>query len=245
MEYRSQKIRYGLIALVFAASLSAQQLTFSVRHERMLRDHTGQLTFTASGVSFTQTNAKRPDAYTWPYEDIQQLTVSPGKVLVVTYQDRPWLAGVDREFEFYAASGEPFAAVYDLLKNKLDRRFTAAVAEPLAAPLWEVPVRLTGPLRGSNGTLAATATHVVYKTERHGHSRTWRMEDIDNIAQSDPWTLTLTTHERSLTHYGSRKAFHFQLKKPLAEKHFDTLWKRLNQAQGLDLLTAFDNKERQ
>jgi hypothetical protein len=172
MEYRSQKIRYGLIALVFAASLSAQQLTFSVRHERMLRDHTGQLTFTASGVSFTQTNAKRPDAYTWPYEDIQQLTVSPGKVLVVTYQDRPWLAGVDREFEFYAASGEPFAAVYDLLKNKLDRRFTAAGRTARSRP----PPRMSSTRPSATAIRAPGAwkTSTTSPNLTRGHSRSPR-----------------------------------------------------------------------
>lgn len=221
---------------------AAQEHSFEVRHERMLRDHTGKLAFSSEGITYTQTNAKKPETFTWPYGEIQQLTVSPSKVLIVTYVDRPRLAGIDREFEFYAAHGEPFAAVYNILKDKLDHRFTAALADPLAAPLWQLPVRLTGPLRGSNGTLSASATHIVYQTARSGHSRTWRLEDIDNVAQSDPRTLTITTHERSLTHYGSRKAFQFQLKQPLPEQHFNALWKRLNLTQGLELLTQIEQE---
>ncbi len=68
----------------------------------------------------------------------------------------------------------------------------------------------------------------MYSTERKGASRTWRYSDIDNIATSGPFELTLTTFERALGHYGSRKDFSSQLTKPLDERKYTELWRRLH-----------------
>jgi hypothetical protein len=158
----------------------------------------------------------------------------------VTYKDRKWLLGVDKEFEFFLPKGKSFDAAYTMLKDKLDRRFVAAVADSQPGMLWEIPVKLLGTIQGSEGILQVGPDRIVYKTDRPRQSRTWRYQDIENVSTSDRYQLTLTTFERAKTHYGSMKGFNFQLKQPLDEKRFDALWKRLNQDKGLQFLTLIE-----
>jgi hypothetical protein len=204
------------------APAGAAELTYEVRHH-------GVLTINEKGVSYQ----RKMESVHFDYQDIQELWVSPDKLVLVTYKDRKWLLGLDKKFEFFLPPGKSFEAAYTLLKDKLDRRFVAALADPLPDMLWELPVKLLGTIRGSEGVLQVGPERIVYKTDRPRHSRTWRYQDLENVSTSDRYQLTLTTYERARTHYGSMKGFNFQLKQPLDEKRFDMLWKRLNQDKGL------------
>lgn len=229
MEYRSQA---RLIAALFlAAAAQAQPFRFEVRHERLLKDHAGVVTFDDNGVQFQNTR--------WGYGDLRQVWLSPEKLVLVTYQDRKWLLGIDREFEFYLTGNTPpVQAAYDFLKTKLDQRFVAALAEPSFQPEWEIPVKLLGTLQGSEGRLRVGDDRLIYETARRGQSRTWRLEDIENVTSTGPFEITLTTHERAIAQYGGMRAFHFQTKQRVDPKRIDALWKRLNRDQGLEFLTA-------
>jgi hypothetical protein len=127
-----------------------------------------------------------------------------------------------------------------MLKDKLDRRFVAAIADAQPDVLWELPVKLLGVIQGSEGVLQVGQDRIVYKTDRPRQSRTWRYQDIANASTSDRYQLTLTTYEHARMSYGSMKDFNFQLKQPLDQKRFDALWKRLNQDKGLQFLTAIE-----
>ncbi len=263
MECRSQEtggdgMRWFAI-LLLAASTAAWGQTgrfeFDVRHERALRDHPGRVTFDARGVEYRQVltekqarRKKQPklESARWDYQEIQQLWLSKDKIVLVTYQDRKWFLGVDREFEFYVTGkDQPLTPVYELLKNKLDQRFVAAVADPEVTAEWEIPAKLLGTIQGSEGVLRFGADRIVYQTQKKNQSRTWRLEDIENISSSGPFQLTLTTYERAISHYGSMRGFNFQLKKRLDGKRIDELWKRLNRDKGLEFLTSIQEKERQ
>jgi hypothetical protein len=246
MEYRSQKASRSLALLLIAAPVWAADLTYDVRHQRALKDHEGVLTIGEKGVEYRQVRKKKPEKaerVQFDYQDIQELWVSSGKLVLVTYKDRKWLLGIDKEFEFFLPQGKSFEAAYTMLKDKLDRRFVAAVADAPAAILWELPVKLQGTLQGSEGTLFVGTDRIVYKTARSGQSRTWRYPDIENVSSSDPYQLTLTTYERAKSHYGSRKGFNFQLKQPLEEKRFQALWRRLNQDRNLTYLTSIEEEK--
>lgn len=259
MEHRSQKATIRILSLAIALALSTmawgQVLQFEVRHERALKDHPGRVTLDERGVQYQQVltgkqqakvaKGKKPpklESARWEYRDIQQLWVSPEKLVIVTYKDRRWFLGVDKEFEFFLSKGKSFEAAYTLLKDKLDRRFVAAVADSQPGLLWELPVRLLGTIQGSEGVLQVGPDRIVYKTDRPRQSRTWRYQDIENLSTSDRYQLTLTTYERAKTHYGSMKGFNFQLKQPLDEKRFEMLWKRLNQDKGLQFLTSIEER---
>jgi hypothetical protein len=254
MEHRSQKTSrlVGLfVALLGIIPAGAAELTYEVRHHRALKNHAGVLTIGEKGVAYRQVlpegkrkaNPKKTaklESVQFDYQDIQELWVSSDRLRLVTYKDRKWLLGVDKEFEFFLPKGQSFDSAYAMLKDKLDRRFVAAVADSQPVMLWELPVKLLGAIQGSEGVLQVGQDRIVYKTDRPRQSRTWRYQDIENISTSDRYQLTLTTYEHARTSYGSMKGFNFQLKQPLDQKRFDALWKRLNQDKGLQFLTVIE-----
>lgn len=115
-----------------------------------------------------------------------------------------------------------------MLKDRLDQRFIAELADAGVRPMWEIPVKHLGRISESQGLLIVGETRIVYQTARKDDARTWRYEDISNISTSGPFNLTLTTFERAKSHYGNRKDFNFQLKEPLDQRKYDELWRRLN-----------------
>jgi hypothetical protein len=125
-----------------------------------------------------------------------------------------------------------------MLKDRLDQRFVAALADEQVAALWEIPVKLQGTLQGSEGMLQVGPDRIVYRTDSKDQSRTWRYQDIENVSTSGPFQLTITTYERAKTHYGTLKGFNFQLKQRLDDKRYQILWKRLNREKGLQFLTS-------
>ena len=105
--------------------------------------------------------------------------------------------------------------------------------------LWEIPAKHLVGFGGDEGVLQVGAGEIVYKSAKEGRSRTWRYEDIDNIASTGPFEFTITTFERARLDYGSRKQYNFQLKQRLDEKRYDALWLRLNRSKGLTVLNAY------
>ena len=57
----------------------------------------------------------------------------------MTYKDRKWLLGVDKEYEFTLAPGQSFNEAYTLLKDRLDQRFVAAVADDRSSRCGSFP----------------------------------------------------------------------------------------------------------
>jgi hypothetical protein len=99
----------------------------------------------------------------------------------------------------------------------------AALADEPAKPQWQIPAKLVHGLGGSQGVVLVGADRVVYESSRHGESRTWRIEDLENVSSSGEFDLTITTHERE---------FRFQLKHAIGEKRYQELWMRVNRARG-------------
>jgi hypothetical protein len=248
MAFRTEK-RTGIVAVLafaIAPALFAQkELRFEVRHDHLWKRGAGTLVITERGVSFQELTKKQQvkHAVELEYQDIQELKLSADKLTLVTYKDRKWRLGLDQEYEFTLAPGQNFSEAYALLKDRLDQRFVAAVADEQIQPLREISVKLLGRMTGSEGVLQVGADRIVYRTAKKGLSRTWRYRDIENISTSGPFQLTLTTHERAKTHYGNLKGFNFQLKQALDEKRFNLLWRQVNRTKGLELLTAAQEKE--
>src|ERR1039458_1176359 len=181
--------------LILAAPLdSATQ--FAARDEHLRGGCAGVMTVDENGVSFT--GAKK-HAWSWKYEDIQQLRLSPESIYILTYKDSKLRLGKDREYNFTGKI--PAEELYALLKDRMDQRFVAAVGQGIGLPSWSVPVKHLRPIVGSEGTLAFGADAIVYSTPAKTESRTWRYSDIENIGSSGPFQLTITTLEK-----GDRKS---------------------------------------
>jgi hypothetical protein len=262
MALRSQKATRAAIvtAMALAPALFGQQeLRYRVGHDHskwwppvkaaLAGDGSGTLVITAQGISYQESSRKKNKKSEelhhaqWNYEDIQQLLIAPQTITIVTYKDRKWLLGMDQQWEFRLPPGQSFNAAYELLKNRLDQRFVAAFAERDIQPLWAIPVKLLGRVQGSEGTLEVGTDRVVYRTAATNQSRTWRLEDIENVSSSGPFQLTLTTYERAKSHYGNLRGFNFQLKRTLDEKQYNQLWRLVSQNKGLEFLRAYQGRK--
>ena len=238
------------MALLAPAVFAQQSFEYEASHRHSRPPHiqkaggVGALKLDATGVSFEESYKagkapKHPHAWHWAYQDIEQLKIEPKSLTVLTYQSNKWKLGADRVYDFDLVSEKTFEDAAAYLKSRLDQRFVAAVAESQALVLWEIPAKHHEGLGGDEGVLQAGAKDITYKSEKKGESRTWRYEDIDNIASSGPFDLTITTFERARRDYGSRKQFNFELKQRLEEDRYNDLWLRLNQSKGLKVLTSY------
>ena len=217
-----------LIALLPAVISAAE---YNVRHDHIRGGCAGTLTIDEGGVTYHESEGHKrehPHDWTWNYLDIQQLESPAKRVRILTYIGSRWKLGEDRPYSFSAQGGSDFSSAYALLKDRLDQRFIAELADAGVRPMWEIPVKHLGRISESQGLLIVGETRIVYQTARKDDARTWRYEDISNISTSGPFNLTLTTFERAKSHYGNRKDFNFQLKEPLDQRKYDELWRRLN-----------------
>ena len=212
------------LILAGAAAWASQ---FPVRHEHLRKGCAGVMTVDEGGVSFA---GRGKHAWTWKYQDIQELKLSPHRIHILTYEDsRTWL-GIDREYEF--TGNIPSGDLYEVLRQRMDRRFVAEMERPVEAPTWSVAVKHLRRMVGSEGTLAVGADAIVYATRAEGEARTWRYSDIVNISSSGPFQLTITTFERARSHYGDRKGFNFELKEPITEARYNELWLQIEKKNG-------------
>ncbi len=215
--------------IILAGAVWASAAQFPVRHEHLRKGCLGIMTVDESGVSFA---GEKKHAWHWKYQDIQELKLSPGGIRLLTYEDSKHLPGADREYRFTGKI--PAVELYRFLKERMDQRLVAEVAEAgqgPEAPRWQIPVKHRG-RPGSQGTLAFGADSIVYATARGGESRTWRYSDIDTISSSGPLQLTITTFERAALHYQDRKEFNFALQEPITEARYNQLWLEIEKKNG-------------
>ena len=218
MEFTSEKFARLIVLAALAAGLAwSKEIQFNVRHDHLRKGCAGTLTVDETGVRFA---GPKGHAWSWKYQDIQQLKLAPGSIHLLTYEDNRVLAGTDRAFEF---TGKVPDELYAFWKDRLDSRFVAEVADPAVEPVWQIPAKHLGRLKGSQGMLEIAGDRIVYKTGSKDDSRTWRLADIQNISTSGPYDLTITTPE---------KEFRFQLKQVLSETRYNDLWRKLNDTKG-------------
>ena len=227
------------IGIFLASTLLAQQpLSFEAHHKHWHGECSGRLTFDDEGVQFDGTGSKGHTIH-WDWLDIQQLKIQDdGAVSLLTYKDNRWRLGADRELHFSVTDPRFAERVASLAGRRLDRRFIASFSNPLPQPLWDLPVKHLLRITGSEGTLAVYEDRIIYKTGKPGDTRTWYLRDIEGISASGDDGLTITTYERARSHYGHRKDFNFELKQPLSEARYNELWRRLEQAKGLEVLSS-------
>ena len=157
---------------------------------------------------------------------------------ILTYEDQRWRLSGDREFVFDNLPENLATELYPVFSRRLDQRFVAALADDQVKPLWEAPAKLLHLAGGSQGAILVGSGQLVFRSESPEQSRTWRIRDIDLVSSSGPFDLTITTFERAGMNYASRKDFHFELKRPLAEAEYNALWRKVNQGKGLQILNS-------
>ncbi len=229
----------GLLVLggAFAADVLAQSYTYQVRHRHWHGRARGTLHISPEGILFEEQGKKgTTDSRQWRYEEIQQLTVSPSELRILTYEDLKWKLGRDREYTFDGVPESLAVDTYPLWAAKLDRRFVAAISDPKSIPEWTTGAKLDHGLSGTLGTLILGKERIVFDAGERSGSRSWRLIDIGNVSRTNPLDLTVTTFEKSGWFRGSERQFHFQLQQALPEEPFYALWRRINSSHGLTFL---------
>ena len=214
---------------------------FQVRHRHLPGGAEGALRVSDEGIAFEESGRFTSHSRQWRFEDIEQLTLSPESLRILTYENRGWKLG-DRQFVFDRLPEDSVRQLYELFSGRLDQRFVAALADDQVKPRWKIPVRLTRWRGGEQGSLIAGADRLVFDTDAPEQSRTWRLSDIDNISSSGPFDLTVTTFERDGANYAARRDFHFQLKRPMTEADYDALWGDVNRAKALRSLSSSNSQ---
>ena len=229
MALRTQKTiaAFGLMTLL-AGSCLGEEFTFAARHRHLRKGETGEIKITDSSISFREGGKHADHSREWKYEDIQQLWLSSYSLRILTYEDIRWKLGQDREYEFDGLPEKLSARLYSMLRQRMDQRFVAAMADSSFLPLWRGKAKHLTALGGSNGVVLISANAIVYEADAPGSSRTWRLQDIENVSTTGPFDLTISTFEREGSNYGSHRTFRFQLKEALPERTYNDLWRRLN-----------------
>ena len=222
--------------LMFGLAAMAQPATFQVRHEHFRKGHTGTLVVAENLISFGEYEKKLGHSRQWKYEDIQQLTLSPTELRILTYEDQKWKFDRDREYAFDQLPADFAVKVYPLLRDRLEKRFVAEIADPDVRVLWKAGAKLHQGLAGAEGAIVIGDDRIVFDAGK-GRSHTWRYGDIDNISSSGPFDFSIMTLERSAWHRGSPTEYHFQLKEEMGENRYNDVWRRLNRNKGLQILS--------
>ncbi|MBI5281233.1 MAG: hypothetical protein HY858_06070 [Candidatus Solibacter usitatus] len=233
MELRVKETAIFLMAILAPAGLRAAGFEYPARHDHWRGGCAGMLRFSPEGVSFSQIGGKKTKhQLQWSYDDIQQLELTDGRLIrLLSYKDRPALAGKDRPFDFTLDGKPDLMPLYKALSGNLDQRFVARLGDLSGTPEWRVPVKRVRAIRGSEGVLAVFPERIVYKTAVTGESRTWRDADIRNVSSSGPFDFALDSLEKDGT-------FSFQLKQALDPARYEALWRRLNRPRGLSLIST-------
>lgn len=230
-----------LVGLSQPAAL-AQSHTYEVRHQHWRKGATGTLVISVSGISFDEHGkAKKTHSRSWRYDEIEQLTISPTELRVLTYEDSKWEPGRDREYVFDHLPQGLASDAFPFWTGKLDQRLIAAVPAPQSDAQWKGTAKLDHGLKGAVGSLTLGNDWIVFDAGKLDGSRSWRLTDIDNISRTGPLDLTVTTAEKSGWLRGGMRQFHFQLQQSLPEEKYNTLWREINRSRGL---TFLDERQR-
>lgn len=233
MAFRIEKA-IGII-LILNTAVFASDLTAQVRQKHLRKGATGQIEISTAGISFQETGKHAGHWQEWKYEDIQQLTLRPDEITILTYESAKWELGRDREYVFDQLPDGFAAQVYALLDAKLDQRFAAHLSDAAVKPEWQAPAKLLRRFGGAQGALLVGEDRIEFKAEK-GESYTWRLKDVQNVSSSGPFDLSITTLESSDVLHGRTSEYRFQLKEFLSEARYNELWQKVNAANGLQVL---------
>lgn len=237
MELRTKTGTGAILTILLLSSgpwLPAQ--TATVQHRHFRKSGVGELRVTDTGIVFSERGKTANHSRVWNYQEIQQLHLGLDELRILTYEDQTWKLGLDREYVLAQLPGGFAQSVSARLRDQLEQRFVTSLDEPASPILWAAPVKLTGRIQGSQGALRVTADHIVYTTGVPWLSRTWRYDDIENIASAHPFDLSIVTRERNGLWNSGAREFRFQLKQPLTEARFNELWRRLNRTKEMDFI---------
>ena len=212
----------AVCAAVLAATLAARTLTAQATpqwdsaarwHRTLEKSVPGTLFIDDDGVEFRSPKLKEH----WAWLDIYSFDLSGREFTLISYQNRPWREPGDRRFHFTLAQPIP-PAVASEITRRVARPVRNGDPLPAAAAIDEIPAHRRAFPVGSNGILRLRNDGIDYVTKDGRDARSWRWDDIETIANPNPWELRVG---------GYRETAEFDLKQPMPRELFERMWDRL------------------
>jgi len=182
-------------------------------HRTLEKSVPGTLLIDDTGVEFRSAKLKER----WPWLDIYSFDLSAGEFTLIGYQNRPLHEPGDQRFHFTLAQPIP-PAVASELATRVARPVRNGDPQPTAAATAEIPAHRRAFSGGSNGIIRLRNDGIDYVTKDGRDARSWRWDDIETIANPNPWELRVG---------GYREIAEFDLKQPMPRELFERIWDRL------------------
>jgi hypothetical protein len=196
----------ALLAVTAATGQSTGPWQSAARWHRTLEKSVpGTLRIDDTGVEFQSAKLKER----WAWLDIYSFDLSVREFTLISYQNR--------RFHFTLAQSMP-PAVASEMTARVARPVRNGDPQPVAAATAEIPARRRAFPGGSNGVIRLRNEGIDYVTKDGRDARSWRWEDIETIANPNPWELRVG---------GYREIAEFDLKQPMPRELFERIWDRL------------------
>ncbi len=249
-------VLFGALAVVLpAARVEAQTgpappgdspvAVYRVRHDHAVGSGSGEMRITNAGIEFRGEGDEAKDSRVWRDEDIKRLEIHEHEIEVFVYEaarvpvlpphvpfvktSKAVRIGSEREYEFHLVEGEVTPDVVRVLLARFKRPIATTVVpgepEDSGTLLFEIPVFHQHARGGESGVLRVYERHVVFVADIEDHSRHWRFSDIRDMARLGRYGFEVATYEDS--RWTDGKSYIFDLKRPMTDAEYETLWKRL------------------
>jgi hypothetical protein len=182
-------------------------------HRTLEKSVPGTLLIDGAGVEFQSPKLKER----WDWLDIYSFDLSASEFTLISYQNRPLHEPGDRRFHFTLAQPIP-PTVASELTTRVARPVRNGDPPPAAAATAEIPAHRRAFSGGSNGIIRLRNDGIDYVTKDGRDARSWRWDDIETIANPNPWELRVG---------GYREIAEFDLKQPMPRELFERMWDRL------------------
>ena len=201
-------------------------MTWKAKQDRWWGEKTGTLTIDHTQIVFQPEDTKE-DPLRWSWQEIQELRIeSPQKLRILSYRDLWWKGNRDQWSTFQLEKGELTGEIADFLRSRLHSALISTVFEFPEKVLERVPVKHLHTLGGGcHGELLLTSDTLYYLTSKITHQRRWMMSEIEDMGRRSPRDLRVRVTEVSWM--DRARSYHFQLKRPLENAHFEYLWRRI------------------
>ena len=229
-----------------AAKNSIQVIaTYKVAHDHAVGTGQGELQITDAGIEFkSEDKEEARHSRNWQDEEIKRLAISRVELRVTVYEATPIPIiprkapftdgktvrnGTEHDYRFRLREGAITPEVVNALLARFHRPIETSVLPTDEAEsgtlLFELPVFHRHRAGGRSGVLRAYEQYIIFRADDTTDSRFWRYADIRDIGQLGRYQFELATWEGQFG--GDGKSYIFDLKRPLTEAEYDSLWKRV------------------
>jgi len=222
-----------------------EDIVYKVEHKHAIGVGRGELHITKDGIKYSGESQNEPShSRSWQDLDIKRLEINKKELRIVIYEESH-LPIIPRKAPFTDGKSIKIDTEHDYLFRLQDGEITEELAKtllerfqrPIASSIipeklretseliFEIPVFHRHLRGGASGVLRIYGEFIIFDTGVEKGSRYWRYSDIRDIARLGQYKFELATYEGQMATDG--KSYIFDLKRPMTDKEYDSLWKKV------------------